>query len=105
MIGHTLFTKQTGEKGRPCNKIAVCERLYLRREYYFAILQSRESNGPCIICSSQGGVNIEEVAKEYPDAIITHPIDSINGFSYEEAEQVQLDEKEGCSDEKTRRQW
>jgi len=88
MIGHTLFTKQTGEKGRPCNKIAVCERLYLRREYYFAILQSRESNGPCIICSSQGGVNIEEVAKEYPDAIITHPIDSINGFSYEEAEQV-----------------
>merc|ERR1719187_1521916 len=45
MIGHTLYTKQTGEKGRPVNKIAVVERLYLRREYYFAILQSRESNG------------------------------------------------------------
>ena len=57
MIGHTLYTKQTGEKGRPCNKIAVVERLYLRREYYFAILQSRETNGPCIICSSQGGAH------------------------------------------------
>jgi len=88
MIGHTLFTKQTGEKGRPVNKIAVTERLYLRREYYFAILQSRETNGPCIICSSQGGVNIEDVAKEYPDAIIRHPIDSITGLSLEEAEEV-----------------
>jgi len=85
MIGHTLFTKQTGETGRPCDKILVVERLYLRREYYFAILQSREMNGPCIVCSSQGGVNIEDVAKEYPDAIIRHPIDAIQGLSREDA--------------------
>jgi len=88
MIGHTLYTKQTGTQGRPCNKIAVCERLYLRREYYFAIMQARETNGPCIVCSSQGGVNIEDVAKEYPDAIIRHPIDSITGLSLAEAEEV-----------------
>jgi len=88
MIGHTLYTKQTGTQGRPCNKIAVCERLYLRREYYFAIMQARETNGPCIVCSSQGGVNIEDVAKEYPDAIIRHPIDSIQGLSLAEAEEV-----------------
>jgi len=88
MIGHTLFTKQTGATGRPCNKIAVVERLYLRREYYFAILQSRETNGPCIVCSSQGGVNIEDVAKEYPDAIIRHPIDSVKGLSAAEATEV-----------------
>lgn len=88
MIGHTLYTKQTGTQGRPCNKIAVVERLYLRREYYFAIMQARETNGPCIVCSSQGGVNIEDVAKEYPDAIIRHPIDSIKGLSLAEAEEV-----------------
>jgi len=88
MIGHTLVTKQTGEKGRPCDKIAVVERLYLRREYYFAILQSRDTNGPCIVCSSQGGVNIEDVAKEYPDAIITHPIDAISGLSKADAATV-----------------
>ena len=41
MIGSKIFTKQTGESGRICNKVMVCERLYSRREYYFAITLDR----------------------------------------------------------------
>lgn len=41
MIGSNLITKQTGEKGVPCNKVMISERLYPRREYYFAIMLER----------------------------------------------------------------
>jgi len=41
MIGSKIFTKQTGEAGRLCKKVMVCERLYSRREYYFAITLDR----------------------------------------------------------------
>lgn len=55
MIGHKLITKQTGEAGRPCNKVMVAERKYVRREFYFAITLDRKHAGPVIIASSQGG--------------------------------------------------
>lgn len=41
MIGSNLITKQTGEKGVPCKKVMIAERLYPRREYYFAIMLER----------------------------------------------------------------
>ena len=41
MVGHKLFTKQTGAEGRICNKVMVVERMYIRREYYFAITLER----------------------------------------------------------------
>lgn len=41
MIGRKLFTKQTGEAGRICNQVFICERRYPRREYYFAITMER----------------------------------------------------------------
>lgn len=41
MIGKKLYTKQTGEKGRICNQVFICERRYPRREYYFAITMER----------------------------------------------------------------
>lgn len=41
MIGKKLFTKQTGEAGRICNQVFICERRYPRREYYFAITMER----------------------------------------------------------------
>ena len=41
MLGHKLFTKQTGAEGRICNSVMVVERLYIRREYYFAITMER----------------------------------------------------------------
>jgi len=88
MIGSRLITKQTGENGIPCNKVMVVERLYPRREFYFAIMLERKYGGPVIIASSQGGMNIEEVAKENPDAIVTEPIDIEKGIQDEQVLRV-----------------
>lgn len=75
MIGHKLVTKQTGEDGRLCSSVYICERKFARREFYLAILMDRATQAPVIVASSQGGVDIETVAKETPDAIKTTNID------------------------------
>ncbi|KAK1141410.1 succinate--CoA ligase beta chain [Aspergillus melleus] len=75
MIGHKLITKQTGAAGRLCNSVYICERKFARREFYLAVLMDRQSQAPVIVASSQGGMDIEAVAKESPEAIITTPID------------------------------
>jgi len=69
MIGNTLITKQTGEKGKPCHKVLLAECVNVKKEYYLAILMDRASGGPVLIASSEGGMNIEEVAEQTPDAI------------------------------------
>lgn len=81
MIGHKLITKQTGAAGRLCNAVYICERKFARREFYLAILMDRQSQGPVIIASSQGGMDIETVAKESPDAIVTTHIDIHKGVT------------------------
>jgi len=88
MLGHKLITKQTGAGGRICNSVYVVERLYVRREYYFAIIQDRATQGPVLVASSQGGMDIEQVAAESPDAIVTHPVDINKGLSQSEARSV-----------------
>ncbi|KAL7991418.1 hypothetical protein Chor_015674 [Crotalus horridus] len=95
MIGKKLYTKQTGEKGRICNQVFICERRYPRREYYFAITMERsfQASGPVLIGSSQGGVNIEDVAAENPDAIAKEPIDIVEGIKKEQA--IRLAQKMG----------
>ncbi|EDV24684.1 uncharacterized protein TRIADDRAFT_25488 [Trichoplax adhaerens] len=85
MLGHKLITKQTGGAGVLCNKVMVSERLYPRREYYFAITMDPTSMGPIIIASNQGGVDIETVAAETPEAIIKQPIDIIEGLNRDTA--------------------
>ncbi|XP_017786293.1 PREDICTED: succinyl-CoA ligase [ADP-forming] subunit beta, mitochondrial [Nicrophorus vespilloides] len=101
MIGDFLITKQTGEKGRICNAVMVAERKFPRKEYYFAVMMERSFQGPVIIASSQGGVNIEEVAAENPDAITYEPIDIITGLSKEQAERVATKVGLGSQKEKT----
>lgn len=88
MIGHKLMTKQTGAQGRICNTVYVAERLYVRKEYYFAIVMDRASQGPVIIASSQGGMDIETVAAETPEAIVTLPVNITKGLSKLDALQV-----------------
>ncbi|KAK7486315.1 hypothetical protein BaRGS_00022485 [Batillaria attramentaria] len=85
MLNHKLFTKQTGKEGRLCQKVMIAERLYSRREFYFAITMERSFGGPVLVGSSQGGVNIEEVAAENPSAIIKEPVDIIGGIQKEQA--------------------
>merc|ERR1711963_1240345 len=91
MIGDFLITKQTGEDGRICNSVMVTERKYTRKEYYIAIMNERAFNGPVIIASSEGGVNIEETAEKNPDAIVKFPIDVMEGLSKEGAKDVAVE--------------
>uniref|UniRef100_A0A2K6BYU2 succinate--CoA ligase (GDP-forming) n=1 Tax=Macaca nemestrina TaxID=9545 RepID=A0A2K6BYU2_MACNE len=93
MIGKKLFTKLTGDKGRICNQVLVCERKYPRRDDYFAITMERAFQGPVLTRSSHGGVNIEDVAAETPEAIIKKPIDIEEGIKKEQA--LQLAQKMG----------
>jgi len=83
MIGNNLYTKQTGEAGRPCEKVMIVERLYPRKELYFSILLDRASKGPILVGSASGGMSIEDVAAENPDAIIKQPIDVFTGITNE----------------------
>ncbi|KAI0425503.1 beta subunit of gdp-forming succinate-CoA ligase [Xylaria sp. FL1042] len=88
MIGHKLITKQTGAAGRLCSSVYICERKFARREFYLAILMDRASQGPVIVSSSQGGMDIETVAKENPAAITTTYIDINKGVTDEIARSI-----------------
>lgn len=91
MIGHKLMTKQTGAAGRLCNSVYICERKFARREFYLAILMDRQSQAPVIIASSQGGMDIETVAKESPEAIITTNINIHEGVTDDIARNIASD--------------
>ncbi|XP_025162179.1 uncharacterized protein LOC105186852 [Harpegnathos saltator] len=88
MLGKLLITKQTGEAGRICNAVMVTQRMFPRKEYYLAVMMERAFGGPVIIASSQGGVNIEEVAATNPGAIMYEPIDINKGITKEQAERI-----------------
>jgi len=88
MIGSKIHTKQTGESGRMVTKVMVCERLYSRREYYFAIVLDRKHSGPVLLASPQGGMNIEDVARDTPEALITEPVNIEDGIRPEQARKV-----------------
>ena len=81
MLGQQLITKQTGAAGKPCSVVFVVEKKQLKKEFYFAILMDRASQGPMIIASSQGGMDIEAVAAKDPEAILKVPIDINKGVS------------------------
>jgi succinyl-CoA synthetase beta subunit len=69
MLGYKLKTKQTGEDGVMVNKVMIAEALDISKETYFAILMDRDSGGPVMVGSPDGGVDIEQVAASHPDHI------------------------------------
>ncbi|RHY07441.1 hypothetical protein DYB25_000898 [Aphanomyces astaci] len=84
MIGETLVTKQTGEKGIEVAKVFLMERVYLRREMYFSILMDRASQGPVLVGSPAGGTSIEDVAHNTPELIFKENIDIMTGPTNEQ---------------------
>ncbi|CAB3399957.1 unnamed protein product [Caenorhabditis bovis] len=88
MLGANLITKQTDHRGKKCEEVMVCKRLFTRKEYYFSITLDRNTNGPIVIASAEGGVNIEEVAATNPNAIVKMPIDVNVGLTPEIARQI-----------------
>lgn len=102
MIGNKLITKQTGAGGRICNAVMLAEARAPAHEYYVALLNDRASQLPVLIASNQGGMSIEDVAKENPDAIITTPINFETGLDLDTAQGIA--KKLGFSSEKLEKQ-
>ena len=75
ILGMNLITHQTGPEGKMVNKILITEALDIEKEYYFAITFDRSKNSDVFIVSSEGGVDIEEVAENNPEQIIKAWID------------------------------
>ncbi|CCK72420.1 succinate--CoA ligase (GDP-forming) subunit beta KNAG_0K00520 [Huiozyma naganishii CBS 8797] len=69
MLGHKLITKQSGPKGKFVSGVYVVEKMDSTKEAYLSILLDRAKKMPLIIASSEGGVNIEEIAETNPEAI------------------------------------
>lgn len=88
MLGETLVTKQTGEKGKPVNTLYIAEKMKLKREMYFAILLDRKSAGPMMIGCGEGGTSIEDLAEKFPDKIIKIPVDIRNGITDAQAKEM-----------------
>lgn len=80
MLGSTLVTIQTGDEGKQVNTLFVEQGLRIARELYLGIVVDREIGGPVLIMSSEGGMDIEEVAKHSPERIIAEPFDAVAGL-------------------------
>ncbi|XP_058058204.1 succinate--CoA ligase [GDP-forming] subunit beta, mitochondrial [Anopheles bellator] len=81
MVGHRLITKQTPKDGILVKKVMVAALTNIVRETYFSIVMDREHNGPVLIASPAGGMDIEAVAKETPSKIKTIPVDITKGIT------------------------
>src|SRR5262245_7517309 len=75
LLGKPLVTPQTGPKGRPVAQVYVVEDIAIGRELYLSLLVNRDSGRVAFIASTEGGVNIEEVAVNTPEKITTLTVD------------------------------
>jgi succinyl-CoA synthetase beta subunit len=80
LIGKTLITHQTGPKGREVRRLLIEEGAGIAKELYVSILVDRDSGWPVFIASTEGGMEIEEVAAHRPEKIIREAIDPAVGF-------------------------
>jgi succinyl-CoA synthetase beta subunit len=81
MIGHTLVTRQTGPDGRPVHRIYVEAGCDIERELYLSLLVDRASGRVTLIASTEGGMEIEEVAADHPEKIMRVAVDPVTGIS------------------------
>jgi succinyl-CoA synthetase beta subunit len=80
LIGKTLITHQTGPKGREVRRLLIEEGAGIAKELYLSILVDRDSGWPVFIASTEGGMEIEEVAAHRPEKIVREAIDPAVGF-------------------------
>ena len=74
MLGDYLVTKQTTEDGILVKKVMIAEAVDIKKELYLAILLDRASGGPIIVASQEGGMDIEKVAEQNPQAVHKFPV-------------------------------
>ncbi|KAK9752260.1 CoA-ligase [Popillia japonica] len=81
MLGHRLITKQTSGEGVLVNEVMVAESANIIKETYVCIAMDRQCNGPVLLISPHGGVDVETVAKKSPSLLRKMPIDIYEGIT------------------------
>lgn len=81
MLGKNLITHQTGPEGHQVRRVLVEQGLNIERELYLAMVLDRAQSRVTVICSSEGGVEIEEVAAHHPEKILKEGIDPVIGLA------------------------
>ena len=80
MLGNTLVTIQTGEAGKQVNRLYITDGADIAKEYYLSMLVDRQTGRIAMIVSTEGGMDIEDVAHNTPEKITTITIDPASGF-------------------------
>ena len=80
MLGNTLVTIQTGPEGKQVNRLYITDGADIKQEFYLALLVDRGSSRIAIVASTEGGMNIEDVAHDTPEKIHTILIDPATGL-------------------------
>ena len=80
MLGRVLVTHQTGPKGKQVNRLYIEEGADIAKEFYLSLLVDRETSRVSVVASTEGGMDIETVAHDTPDKIITFSIDPVTGI-------------------------
>ncbi len=80
MLGRTLVTKQTGAPGKQVNRIYIEDGSGIDREMYLALLVDRQTSRIAFVASTEGGMDIEEVAEKTPDKILSFSVDPATGY-------------------------
>ncbi len=80
MLGRTLVTKQTGPAGKQVNRVYIEEGAGIARELYLALLVDRQTSRVAFVCSTEGGMDIEEVAATTPERILSFSVDPATGY-------------------------
>src|SRR6266568_986241 len=80
MLGATLVTVQTGPHGKQVNRLYIEEGSDIDKEFYLSILVNRETSEVSFVVSTEGGVNIEDVAHDTPEKIVTFSVDPATGI-------------------------
>ena len=88
MLGNVLVTKQTGPEGRLVSKLLVVAAPKIQKELYLAVLLDRASSRPVVMASTEGGMDIEEVAARTAEKILKESIDPAVGMMPYQARQV-----------------
>lgn len=88
MLGSILITHQTGLSGQQVRKVYVEEGSNIKKEYYLSLVIDPKLSMPTFIFSSEGGMDIEEVAKNLPDKIVKIVVDPAVGFASFDAEKL-----------------
>ncbi len=88
ILSKPLVTPQTGPEGVPVKKLLIADGADIAKEYYLGMAIDRARGLPVLIASSEGGVEIEQVAHDNPDAIVREPIDPASGLQAYQARKV-----------------